>query len=987
MKIPVGLVLCALPMVMFGSGRQFLILDEDNDHYFKNPAEWMDEAHLNAYVDSLAAGGKVTHVFFCPTGGRASFDSKAWEPIWRGLEEQPKEEIFFLFRRWSENAKALSDKGIDPYQVWIRRCREKGISPWLSPRMNDAHDGAVWGRRAPYRNTTFWRTRKDLRCYPDYGKASWRHHQLDYSKQEVRENALAMIRELFERYDFDGLNLHANRWFPDETARANIPVMTAFVREIRKLADEWERRRGHKIGLSVCRAGFTPEDCRNRGFDAAAMAREGLLDIICCQPDSEPHFGDVLPVELWRGEIGMAKTAIVAGRGERLFQGRDRHDRKELDWMNFTAEMFRGWADQQLTAGADGLYLFNVEYQPQDQREICRTGLMPSDILSHPRAYPCITNCLPVRLDAPRQFVFTVGAATDGVASVVAAFAKELPGLPNATLNGVAPIGDRSMALGRACFDECRKGHETFVSVKGPARRLVFPSSAIRLGANVLSLGGVADAELRYLELRIEPESPLPKVWTSCHGLPVTNATELASALDDLKSHGVDVFEASEWWTDKDRARVLQACREKGLKLFTAVSDATRSFAQARNAELAVMIGGAYQGKAIDRHLYSFSAGKHSIVVEPPVYSVRQCYLKFPHYMMMGDGHYFGLYVPTGRAEIVVPEKLYDGTQHLRIIPAAVRRAPKGAVPENDTAAKCEKTKWIENRYLVQLDFDLSGCENCLLDKVGIAVYWHMDVFSFDFKPHRGCYSAFSGRVRGKQAQNAKDEIAAWEKADGGKFPSDVVIAARIGDEVFNHTGMLDPNGVVSLPLWGFSESGREAIEKAMKPGETYPRTFGFPEIYGPEAAARYLETYHRACAKTAKCAVDVFHEVGVKCFRNTTRGNAWYYGNDHDGTGQEMLAQVFDYLHLDPYPVRGDTYAQWGIPTDLQYMKGLSRRYGKPIINWMQAHAFGSGGLTHPSPEQIRRMYGQVKAINPEAIMWLGYNWNRKNTGSTFPW
>lgn len=482
-------------------------------------------------------------------------------------------------------------------------------------------------------------------------------------------------------------------------------------------------------------------------------------------------------------------------------------------------------------------------------------------------------------------------------------------------------------------------------------------------------------------------EERLPRVWTSCYGLPVANEAELSSALDDLKAHGVDVFAASESWNDKARAAVLKGCRERGLKLFTAVSDASRSFAQARNGELAVMIGGAYQGKAIDRHLYSFSAGKHSIVVEPPVYSVRQCYLKFPHYMMMGDGHYFGLYVPTGRAEIVVPEKLYDGTQHLRIIPAAIRRAPRGAVPEKDTAAKCEKTKWISDRYLVQVDFDLTGCAGCLLDKVGIAVYWHMDVFSFDFKPQRGCYSVFSGRVRGKQAQNAKDVIAAWKKSCGGLFPSDVIIAARIGDEVFNHTGMLDTGGVVSLPLWGFSEPGREAIERAMKPGETYPRTFGFPEIYGPEASARYLETYHRACAETARAAVDVFHSVGVKCFRNTTRGGPWYYGNDHDGTGQEMLAQVFDYLHLDPYPVCGEKYAQWVIPTDLQYMKGLSRRYGKPIINWMQAHAFGSGGLTHPTPEQIRRMYGQVKAINPEAIMWLGYNWNRKNTGSTFPW
>jgi len=480
-------------------------------------------------------------------------------------------------------------------------------------------------------------------------------------------------------------------------------------------------------------------------------------------------------------------------------------------------------------------------------------------------------------------------------------------------------------------------------------------------------------------------EAPLPRVWTSFGGL--SEAAEIPAALDDLKAHGVDVFETRENWNETMRKEVLAACRARGLKLFTHVSDASRDFANPLHAELAVMIGGAYRGQAIDRNLYSFTPGRHSIVVEPPVYSPGQCYLRFPHYMMMGDGHYYGLYVPTGRAEIIVPERLYDGRQHLRIIPAAVRRAPKDAVLERDTAASCEKTKWIRNRCLVQLDFDLTGCENCLLDRVGVAVYWHMDVFDEAFKPSRGCYSVFSARVRGKEAQNAKDVIESWKKANGGTFPSDVIIAARLGDEVFNHTGMLDAGGVTSLPLWGFSESGRTAIEQAMKPGETYPRTFGFPEIYGPEAAARYLETYHRACADLVSRAVKVFHTVDVKCFRNTTRSYVWGYQNDHDGTGQEMLAQVLDYLHLDPYPVRGEKYSPWTIPYDLQYMKGLSRRYGKPIVNWMQAHAFGSGGLTHPSPEQIARMYAQVKEINPEAIMWLGYNWNRKHSGSTFPW
>jgi len=64
-----------------GESFRYVVFDEDNDHFFKSPETWMDVAHLEAYVDRIAADGKATHVFFCPTGGRASFDSKTWEPI------------------------------------------------------------------------------------------------------------------------------------------------------------------------------------------------------------------------------------------------------------------------------------------------------------------------------------------------------------------------------------------------------------------------------------------------------------------------------------------------------------------------------------------------------------------------------------------------------------------------------------------------------------------------------------------------------------------------------------------------------------------------------------------------------------------------------------------------------------------------------------------------------------------------------------------
>ena len=174
----------------------------------------------------------------------------------------------------------------------------------------------------------------------------------------------------------------------------------------------------------------------------------------------------------------------------------------------------------------------------------------------------------------------------------------------------------------------------------------------------------------------------------------------------------------------------------------------------------------------------------------------------------------------------------------------------------------------------------------------------------------------------------------------------------------------------------------RAASPKGVEP----PRTWGAPEVYGADACAQSLYLFHKACAGYLKSAVDEAHRASpaLMTFRNTTRGDAWSYGNDHDGTGQELLARTLDAIHLDPYPVARSGYGNNAIPFDMAYLSGLARRYGKPLLPWMQAHAFPAGGLVNPTPNDIARMWGQMKPFAPDAIMWLGYN--PSSSGSTFP-
>ena len=71
--------------------KPWLVINEDNDRYFKcvdlpGRVEKTTAEACEKYLDSVVDGGRVTHFFMCVCGQRASYDSKAWEPIWKGLE-------------------------------------------------------------------------------------------------------------------------------------------------------------------------------------------------------------------------------------------------------------------------------------------------------------------------------------------------------------------------------------------------------------------------------------------------------------------------------------------------------------------------------------------------------------------------------------------------------------------------------------------------------------------------------------------------------------------------------------------------------------------------------------------------------------------------------------------------------------------------------------------------------------------------------------
>jgi hypothetical protein len=328
-----------------------LSLNEDDSHFFGSRAkEAMTIEGLHAFVDQYA-NTKVSQLFLCPNAMKASYRSKVRDAIWELQDGQkPPQEDFA--RKWCENARLLDERGLDPYAVWIARCREKRISPWLSMRMNDVHNADDVDN---YIHSSFWRKHPEYWRVPG-GQGSWTERALDFGVPEVREYAMAFARELLERYDPDGLELDWMRFGyhfrPGKEAEGAV-WLTRFMREARELTRQWSVKRGHPIKLGA-RVPTLPDAALGLGMDGVTWAREGLVDMLVPTPFWATTDFDI-PLELWRERIGAAGAKVYLAAGaEILLRAHPGAKAVEADLTST-----RGFAAACLHRGAESIYLFN----------------------------------------------------------------------------------------------------------------------------------------------------------------------------------------------------------------------------------------------------------------------------------------------------------------------------------------------------------------------------------------------------------------------------------------------------------------------------------------------------------------------------------------------------------------------------------------------------------------------------------------------------
>ena len=441
--------------------RGMLVVNEDNSHFFgSRPPEEMTLAGLHAWVDQYA-GTRVTHLFLNPNAMRASFRSRTRDAIWDSVNGREPD------HPWPRNARRLEAAGLDPYAVWIDRARARGLSPWLSMRMNDAHSV---DDPANFMHSDFWRRHPEFRRQPAGPFPPSSNGALNFRHPEVRAHALDFLRELLERYAPDGLELDWMRFghhlTPGREAEESGHLLEV-VREARRLTQEWGARRGQPILLGV-RVPSHPDAAAGLGMDAVAWAREGLVDLVVATPFwSTSDFA--LPAGEWRARLAAAAPRVA------FLPGVEHNLRAYPTGQSVPLDLaaLRGFAARMRHEGADGIYLFNwMDSQTRpvsaaDYARLLREGLAPAGLAGKarrhvvtyrdtvPRGFPA-----EVQLPLPGRPGGTVrlGAgpgAGDGEAWLVAGLADR-PGAGTARLQ--AFLNGAPLSVGPEAEDPARRG-------------------------------------------------------------------------------------------------------------------------------------------------------------------------------------------------------------------------------------------------------------------------------------------------------------------------------------------------------------------------------------------------------------------------------------------------------------------------------------------------------------------------------------------------
>ena len=325
-----------------------------DDAWIFNSDPPVSEADLRDKVVGAYAG--TGGAFWWSTGDHEvyHFETETGEIFGAGQPLEGLDELYSFvhsaggddsYPKVAANVRSLIEECGGPLTALPRLCREQGIPFFPRVRMNShyvidpRHPGyGSYRRRHP--------DRLIARPGEEFAEGTIENGigtGLDYAHPGNRAFVTGIIRECFERFDVDGVELDFMRhpaFFRVEEGYANRHFMTGLLREVRRRMRTVSAGRGRPLLLGV-RVPPTIADCNRVGLDVVRWLEEDLVDIVVV---GGGFISFETPVEEF--------VAAAAGTGALVYgcieATRDSDDRK-----------LRALALRWLEDGAHGVYLYN----------------------------------------------------------------------------------------------------------------------------------------------------------------------------------------------------------------------------------------------------------------------------------------------------------------------------------------------------------------------------------------------------------------------------------------------------------------------------------------------------------------------------------------------------------------------------------------------------------------------------------------------------
>ena len=329
--------------------RRMIVNDDGCDGSAYPIGREVSEKAFCAFMLDRLLGGPCDVLCYCPgmVGLTVTYDSEVADTF-----------TTVPFNNESYNAVADFEKvtGKNPMMLAKEFAQRHNMEFFGSIRVNDTHD-----RFFPQAFSRFKKEHPGLLCGSQKApppRGSWT--SFNFAMPEVRQYFIDIADEMMRKFDVDGLEFDFYRddgmlkswtWRQPVTMQERDDITEMF-RKLRKITEEYGRRRGRPV-LIAMRTPDSPGICWSEGMDIERWMQEGLLDMLFSGGD-HGHYDC----------YGVMRN-LCGKYGVRYFAGLDCSSIKATGIFNRnTIAACDGQAAGAYAAGAEGLYLFNMFYNP-----------------------------------------------------------------------------------------------------------------------------------------------------------------------------------------------------------------------------------------------------------------------------------------------------------------------------------------------------------------------------------------------------------------------------------------------------------------------------------------------------------------------------------------------------------------------------------------------------------------------------------------------